>query len=193
MPTTPTRLSAVFDKSLFVADPRSVRRLDQDIPEVSITREKSMDIDELTSSPLHVEPYPARKPSMDAATNLDSPARRHVEGVYDRFLMATSGVKRVGRGYQSDNNKPMLNVPEPASAVAGKRHQPSLFHSTRRPMPPPVSSEDWRKSVSVDELGMITNSGLASPDGQGEQGNNTMRIMRRALKAIVPGKVATRA
>ncbi len=39
--------------------------------------------DELTESPLHVEPYPAR-PVANASVTIDTPARRHIEGVYDR-------------------------------------------------------------------------------------------------------------
>lgn len=40
--------------------------------------------DELTASPLHVEPYPPRPQSMQIDAALDTPGRKHLDDVYDR-------------------------------------------------------------------------------------------------------------
>ena len=42
--------------------------------------------DSLTDSPFVVQPYPTRKPLVRSLA-MDSPTQRHVEVVYDRFLM----------------------------------------------------------------------------------------------------------
>ncbi|KAK7048599.1 kinase domain-containing protein [Favolaschia claudopus] len=167
------RLSEVLDRSLFIASP--VRQTFQD-EERSGTVDRSFD--ELTSSPLHVEPYPARQTN---APIPDSPGLRRLESVYDRFLMATTGVKRVGKGYQSDNNGPISHTIGPSTPIP-RNHR--AFNSARRAMRPPVSSED-RNSASVDELGIMTYAGpdTVSP----REGNTTITLVRRAFKAMVPG------
>ena len=111
------------------------------------------DRDSLTDSPFVVRQYPTRK-QLVRSPAMDSPTQRHVEVVYDRFLMATSGVKRVGKGYQSCHVKPVsTGTPSSSSSL---RSLGKFFHSSRRPMPPPVSSEDRRLTGSnVDELGRI--------------------------------------
>ncbi|KAF7348357.1 Protein kinase domain-containing protein [Mycena sanguinolenta] len=176
-PPASPRLSQVLDRSLFVASP--VRRT-FDEEERSHTVERSFD--ELTSSPYHVEPYPARKANAPVPVP-DSPSLRRLEGVYDRFLMATTGVKRVGKGYQSDNAGPVSytigpNTPAPRN--------PRAFLSARRAMRPPISSEDSnRNSVSVDELGVMTYAGPGTTSPR--EGNTTITLVRRAFKAFVPG------
>jgi len=181
MPARPQRLSAVVDRNLFIASsPASGSH------ECHTVFEGSKD--DLTASPLHVEPYPPRTQAIKSE-ELDTPARKHIEDVYDRFLMSTAGVKRVGMGYQSNNVGPVSNVPlQPASAT--KRNQ-RFFHSTRRPMPPPVSSDDLRRATSVDEFGVVMHS--TTKDGQNtqDQGKNTVAIVRKAFKAIVSGKPMT--
>ncbi|KAF7364956.1 Protein kinase domain-containing protein [Mycena venus] len=177
LPQASPRLSEVLDRSLLVASP--VRQTFEE-------EDRSRSFDELTSSPFHVEPYPARKPNAPAPIP-DSPSLRRLEGVYDRFLMATTGVKRVGKGYQSNNSGPVSYTVGP-STPAPRNHR--AFHSARRAMRPPVSSED-RNSASVDELGVMTYAGpeTSSP----REGNTTIsHVMRRAFKAIVPGKTVSR-
>ncbi|KAJ7029267.1 hypothetical protein C8F04DRAFT_44918 [Mycena alexandri] len=187
-PSPRLSLSDMLDRSLSVAPttPRAIEEVDRS----NITNERSFD--ELTSSPFHVEPYPTRKPNAPAAPVPDSPSLRRLEGVYDRFLMATTGVKRLGKGYQSDNAGPVSYTIGPSTPAPPRNHR--AFHSARRAMRPPVSSEDRdkRQSASVDELGMMhsyAGPGTASP----REGNNTITLaMRRAFKAFVPGKTVSR-
>ena len=86
--------------------------------DTTLPRSKSLDIDHLASSPVHVEPYPPRKSDGAPPAVTDTPSRRRAERVYDRFLMASSGVKRVGRGYQSDNVGPTQNTLDPRAATS---------------------------------------------------------------------------
>lgn len=144
----------------------------------------SKSFDELTASPQIVEPYPARQAGPAIP---DTPNRIRLEGVYDRFLMATSGVKRVGKGYQSDNRGPVHNT---ISHPSHKSNNPRAFNSVRRPMPPPVSSDDQRPSV--DELGVMTSTPAFGSPLMKDEANTTVTMMRRAIKAIVPGKVVSR-
>ncbi|TFK91868.1 hypothetical protein K466DRAFT_481834 [Polyporus arcularius HHB13444] len=173
-PTPPPRLSAMVDKNLFIAPANRVH-VEETIQESTPQRQK----DDLTASPLHVEPYPQRP--MKEGVALDTPAKRHLEGVYDRFLMSTSGVRRNGKGYQSENVlRPVENI-RPHTSMA-KRNQ--KFFTTRAKMPPPVSSDDLRRSSSVDEFGTF----LSTPAPMQEQNHNTIAIVRKAFKAIVTGK-----
>ncbi|KAF9468652.1 kinase-like domain-containing protein [Collybia nuda] len=191
-PASSPRLSQVLDSSLFISPP-NIRVDGLDMQDMSVVQEPSFN--ELTSSPLHVEPYPARRRSAQDMPLPDSPSQRRVEGVYDRFLMATSGVKRLGKGYQSDNIGPVSNTVGPAVSYY-RRDNGKIFHSTRRPMPPPVSSDDQRRTVSVDELGVITyvptSEESGSSPGFKDEGNTTVALVRRAIKAFVPGKTASK-
>ncbi|KAL4261794.1 non-specific serine/threonine protein kinase [Pleurotus pulmonarius] len=187
-PTTSKRLSALVDRSLFVSTP-GPSRTDTDLPRIYVDDEERS-LDELTSSPLHVEPYQVRR-----TVNLDDPepdpkVQRRIEGVYDRFLMATSGVKRVGRGYQSDNAGPVANSAS-YDMHKDKSQSHRAFYSARKPMPPPVSSADM-ENVIVDEMGIMTRSGGAGSPTAKDEGNTTVTLMRRAIKAIVPGKTMSR-
>ncbi|KAJ6461646.1 hypothetical protein DFH09DRAFT_582339 [Mycena vulgaris] len=181
-PLPSPRLSDVLDRSLFIASPtREIEEEDR-----SQTLERSFD--ELTSSPFHVEPYPARKPNATSVPVPDTPSQRRLEGVYDRFLMATTGVKRLGKGYQSDNAGPVSYTVGP-STPAPRNHR--AFHSARRAMRPPVSSEDVnRQSASVDELGIMTYAGPGTSTPR--EANTTITLVRRAFKAIVPGRTVSR-
>ncbi|OBZ68659.1 Serine/threonine-protein kinase par-1 [Grifola frondosa] len=178
-PTPTPRLSAMVDRNLFVkpASPPAT-------PDSNVVIEPPRN--ELTESPLHVDPYPPRPKGSKPAVVLDTPGRKHVEGVYDRFLMSTTGVKRLGRGYQSDNAGPVLNVPQQYPA-APKRNQ-KFFHSARRPMPPPVSSDDLRRASSVDEFGVVVCTQDNVTSEHQDQSSNTIAIVRKAFKAIVTGK-----
>lgn len=200
LPASAYRLSQVLDSSLFIAPPLSPRPTlsphddNFDMQDISIVHE-SPSFNDLTSSPLHVEPYPQRKPNANAEVP-DTPSQRRVEGVYDRFLMATSGVKRLGKGYQSNNAGPVSNTLGPQGSNC-KSDNHRAFYSTRRPMPPPVSSEDQRRTVSVDELGIMTYTPSTSGPAGGhtvlkDESNTTVALVRRAIKAIVPGKTTSR-
>ena len=93
--------------------------------------------------------------------------------------MSTTGVKRVGQGYQSDNAGALSNAHT-------KRRNPSFFMSSRRPMPPPVSSEDLRKSAMVDEFGTMSSVSVGASSNHKEDGsaNGAVGIVKRAIKAI---------
>ncbi|KAI0754696.1 hypothetical protein C8Q80DRAFT_1266285 [Daedaleopsis nitida] len=176
-PTPTPRLSAVVDKNLFIAPSPVHRTPTVQIASVSTPPRQQ---DELTASPLQVDTYPNKTAPKDSIA-LDTPAKRHLEGVYDRFLMSTTGVKRSGKGYQSENVcAPVENI-RPHSSMA-KRSQ--KFFTARRQMPPPVSSDDLRRSSSIDEFGAF----MSTPAPNQEQNKNTIAIVRKAFKAIVTGK-----
>ncbi|KAI6007998.1 hypothetical protein EDC04DRAFT_2778224 [Pisolithus marmoratus] len=143
-PVTP-HLSTVLDRSLFIAmpiSPRPVENLNND----------------LMASPYHVEPYPPYG-SSELQNVPPSPERCHLEGVYDQFLMATTGVKHVGRGYQSDNFRLLQNtIPLDASKLPMSHCCTfSVFSTSRCQMPPPMSSDDIScQPSSINELGFAT-------------------------------------
>ncbi|GJE88475.1 protein kinase domain-containing protein [Phanerochaete sordida] len=168
------RLSMLLEKAQFIRDPVA-RRSSELFSMIEAPVEPVKD--DLTASPFHVEPYPARlQPN---CPTLDTPGRKHVEGVYDRFLMSTTGVRRVGLGYQSD----AIAQPKPKPALT-KRNS-SFFH--KRPMPPPVSSEDLRRnSMSPDEFGAMRTPAPASASTAAAKDDVThsVSIVRRAIKAM---------
>ncbi|KAF8125694.1 hypothetical protein EV363DRAFT_617266 [Boletus edulis] len=186
------KLSAVLDRSLFVAPPLSPRFTEDSATTPDMTRGRFIQFHDLDSSPCLVEPYPPRKSGEQAI--LESPDKRHLEGVYDRFLMATSGVKRVGKGYQSDNLKHVHNIMNTAEhAKASHARGFGVFGVVKRPMPPPVSSEDtWMRSTSVDELGFITSGQSTNTSSTTCKDENKATFVRRAIKAMVPGKTVSR-
>ena len=190
LPEPTPRLSQVLDRNLFIA-PLSISRDDLlDSQSTSFEQIRESSLDELTSSPCHVEPYPQRMKGSQDAPIPDTPSRHRIEGVYDRFLMATSGVKRLGKGYQSDNVGPVCsNTVGPGVPLNKGRH----FYSARRPMPPPVSSEDQCRAASVDELGVIT-YGENHSDGpiSKDDGNTTVALVRKAIKLMVPKATGSR-
>ncbi|KAF8645210.1 hypothetical protein AX16_008037 [Volvariella volvacea WC 439] len=166
-PQPSPRLATMMDRNLFLARPLSPSIYSEQ-PQPSI-REKSFD--ELTSSPLQVEPYPMRKPS--SLDPVDSPTQRRLEGVYDRFLMATSGVKRVGKGYQSDNMNPTTKKRSKIAASIYQNHKAT---------PTPTSSNYHIRASSALDLS-------TKPT---KEENNTITLVRRAFKAFVPSKTASR-
>ena len=120
---------------------------------------------------------------------LDTPARHRLEGVYDRFLMATSGVKRVGKGYQSETVAPVSNKSS-GIGLGVTQNKGRAFYSTRRPMPPPVSSEDLlRKAASVDELGNWSNI-EEIPDDDAKEAS--VGFVRKAIMLMVPKATASK-
>lgn len=104
---------------------------------------------------------------------------------YDRLLSTTTGVKKVGLGYQSDVRGPISNVlnTDPYAASASSKRT-TFFHSTRKVMPPPVSSEDWRKTVSVDELSRFTPGTPEPTTPKEEKAGGTVSVMKRAFMAL---------
>ena len=80
-PSPAPRLSALVEQSMLSRDP-VIRRSSELFTVVQAQAEAQKD--ELTASPFHVEPYPARPQSKYAT--LDTPGRKHVEGVYDRYV-----------------------------------------------------------------------------------------------------------
>ncbi len=116
-----------------------------------------------------------------------SPARRHLEGVYDRFLMATTGVKRLGKGYQSDN----VWAPTSAPTVASYKKNGKIFGTGRRAMPPPVSSDDVQPGLDV-EFGIL-NTDKHSPLSHGRhEGTTSVKGVTKVLRAIVTGKTVSK-
>lgn len=196
MPKSP-RLSALVDREIFIAPP--VRSSEDLIRKASISpssQRNAKSFDELTESPLRVEPY-APRPAASARPVPDTPTQKRVEGVYDRFLMATSGVKRLGKGYQSDNAGPVHNTISHSGMHSKQNHR--AFYSVRKPlqMPPPVASDDPPRTMTVDELGVISHSPTSPEESGGitvlkDESNGTAALVRRAFKAIVPGKTMNR-
>lgn len=137
-----------------------------------------------TSSILYVEPYPPRQPSRQSVSIISTPEQQRLESLYDRFLMATTGVKRVGKGYQSD-------YIAPTHTSTQHEYKPRRKHV----MPPPVSSDDMltRPTMVVDELGAMayTRCGTGMPIVKDES-NTTVAMVRRAIKSMVPGKTVSK-
>ncbi|KAL1760194.1 hypothetical protein FB107DRAFT_270243 [Schizophyllum commune] len=180
-PQLSPKLADVLDRSVFVNTPELELH-------TSFEGRRHKSFDELTSSPLHVEPYPARQ-SRTPDPLPDTPCRKRVEQVYDRFLMSSSGVTRLGKGYQSDARRPVSNT---VSSRGIKKTDHRVFASVRRvAMPPPVSSEDTSRVGSVDELGMHIGAGIGSTALKDETNKMGLSV-RRALKNLVPGKTVSR-
>lgn len=195
MPTTSPRLSAVIDSSVFIAPPHSADRDDSTIIlNTTLPRSKSLDIEQLTASPVHVDPYPPRKSDVSYPVVQSPKTRKNHERVYDRFLMATSGVKRVGRGYQSDNVGPVQSSLDPRVTTPPQsyNHNHRVFNSARRAMPPPVSSDDFKSSTPVDEFGLVACRAEFDTPAHKDDANNTVAFVRRAFKTMVTGKTVTR-
>ncbi|KAL9711218.1 hypothetical protein Ac2012v2_005758 [Leucoagaricus gongylophorus] len=175
-PKPKSRLSEMFDRSIFIATPlRACESLES--PYASM--------DDLTSSPYHVEPHPARKITCSDALP-DTPRQRKSEGVYDRFLTATSGVKRVGKGYQSDFIPPRPSTSSHTNLRSGAI---TRRHSRMIPILPPISSEDavQGRGVSVDEIGVISYGPISTKlDNAEPTGPPTVSFMKKAIKAMVP-------
>jgi serine/threonine-protein kinase GIN4 len=180
-------LSAVLDRDLFTPDPVPMDPDSSGSSNDHATAHSS-GRNSLTDSPFLVHPYPSRKQAVTPPA-MDSPTRRDLEGVYDQLLLATSGVKRVGKGYQSCHVKPIsTNMSLSSSKSPGR-----FFHSTRRPMPPPVSSEDKFMTWTPDELGVMS-SDHVDVDGPGlsEDHAGAAKAVSRALKALVTGKAVVK-
>jgi serine/threonine-protein kinase GIN4 len=190
-PPEPTpRLSQVLDRNLFIAPLLTSRDDLLDSKSMSSEQVRETSLDDLTSSPYHhVEPYPQRIRGSQDPPLPDTPTRHRIEGVYDRFLMATSGVKRLGKGYQSDNAGPVCgNIVVPVS-LNKSRH----FYSARKPMPPPVSSEDQPRVTSMDELGASpSEENHLDASNSKDDGNTTVALVRKAIKLMVPKATGSR-
>ena len=189
-PPEPTpRLSQVLDRNLFIAPLLTSRDDLLDSKSESSDQVRETSLDDLTSSPYVVEPYPQRIRGSKEPPVPDTPTRHRIEGVYDRFLMATSGVKRLGKGYQSDNAGPVCgNIVDPVSSNRS-RH----FYMARKPMPPPVSSDDQPRAASMDEFGTVSNEEVHSDVlNSKDDGNTTVALVRKAIKLMVPKATGSR-
>ncbi|TFK52188.1 hypothetical protein OE88DRAFT_1657290 [Heliocybe sulcata] len=186
VPSPRLPLSSLLDSSLFIASPIRPSFENTAVPTVTLNSPACEEPDDLAAEPFLVEPYASRQRPLNAETTMDSPTRRHVEGVYDRFLMATSGVKRAGRGYQSNCQRPLGDIVTRQSP-APKRDR-SFFPTSRRPLPPPVSSDDLRRAASIDELGLVARTAPVLSD---EERKHSVRLMG-ALKAMLTGKQTSR-
>ena len=180
----------MLDRNLFIAPLLTSRDDLLDSQSESSGQVQETSLDDLTSSPYIVEPYPQRIRGSKEPPVPDTPTRHRIEGVYDRFLMATSGVKRLGKGYQSDNAGPVCGHSVDSVPLNKSRH----FYLTRKPMPPPVSSEDQRRAASMDEFGAISQDGSSNSDvsNSKDDGNTTVALVRKAIKLIVPKATGSR-
>lgn len=137
---------------------------------------------------LSSQTQPPNRGNPTATGTLDTPVRRNVEVSYDRLLMSTSGVKRVGKGYQSSFN----TIQAQSKPTHGRKHS-KLFGGGLR-MPPPVSSDDVK--YCTDEFGNIAPTYHATEaswsSSHKDDGVSAVRIVREALRAIVNVKTHSR-
>ena len=194
-PTTSPRLSAVIDGSVFIAPPHPTDSEDSTaILNTTLPRSRSLDIEELTASPVHIDPYPGRKSDVSPPVVQSPKSRKNHERVYDRLLMATSGVKRVGRGYQSNIAGPVKNLLDARVTTPSQsyNHNHRVFNSARRAMPPPVPSDDFKSSTAVNDFGLVACRAEIDTPPHKDDINNTVAFVRRAFKTMVTGKTMTR-
>jgi hypothetical protein len=175
-PRSPTRLSAVLDPNAFFAPKRPEDDMEPSTAEGSYSGLTSPDCERIS-------------PVSQAGSGRD-PA---VESAYDRLVMASAGVRRVGRGYQSHiATSGIADAPAPASTLKRNPNRNSNpFLSARRGAGPPPEAP--RKSISVDELGALSSASVqTSTASRREDGSNTIKLMRRALKALTGGGSVSR-
>ncbi|KLO07620.1 hypothetical protein SCHPADRAFT_859973 [Schizopora paradoxa] len=182
-------LTSVLDRSIFISRTGSTPPL-HEVPSIPTLANASVHFDrvervrEQQVSPTSSTSSRSSRLRDSNPAALLSPARRHIEGVYDRFLMATTGVKRLGKGYQSDNVWAPTNAPTAASyKKSGK-----IFGTGRRAMPPPISSDDVKAGLDV-EFGVM-NTDRYSP--LSHEGSTKVKGVTKALKAIVTGKTVSK-
>jgi hypothetical protein len=189
MPPTSPRLSAVFDKSLFIAPPIGhTRDKSENDDTTAYIRSKSLDFNHLQS-----KPHPPLEADGSPPEVLDTPNKRRIEGVYDRFLMATAGVKRGGRRNQSASLSHVKDVLSTSpSPQHPNHHNIHRAFNTVQPMAPSVFNEETKLPRSVDELRTVTRDPSPDVSNYKDDSNNTVALVRRALKAVVAGKAATR-
>src|ERR1700722_4840801 len=168
-PSTPS-LSA---RRLFFATPPG-------IPTIPSPTTESLDSD-LTSCPVHVEPYPEKAKKVNS-TLCDAASQRRIEGVYDQYLLATPGVRRVGKGYQSDKASTVLRGAVPSTSSFSRI--PRILHTTRRANPSPVVRDGRKRALSIDELGAISCSTVNDESARKGVASYTASLVRRALKSI---------
>ncbi|KAH8108678.1 hypothetical protein DFH11DRAFT_1066492 [Phellopilus nigrolimitatus] len=178
-------ISDVLDRSIFIAGNGTTLPHQEDsfIPNISppeANRKSS------TLGPSNSPPTTNILRESSSSPILTSPHRRHIEGVYDRFLMAATGVKRVGRGYQSDMSAPAQMLP----SLGAKKN--SKIFSGRRPIRSVVSKDDLNKSGGVDDFGKFMTASYSSMSSHRDDANKSVRAVAKAFKAIVTGKTVAR-
>jgi serine/threonine-protein kinase GIN4 len=181
----PQRLSALVDKDAFLASLSNPAPLPTSTPKPIRTPDSTMSCDtlgssDLTSSPFIVEAYPIRH--IEPSSILDTPSRLRTQSECDRLLLASTGVQRVGQGYQF--------VQGPTKSATETRRTSRLFASNRRSqMPPPVSSKDMPHATPVDEVGVILRNAahnLSAVDHDEQSG------IWNTFKSVVTGRTSTR-
>ncbi|KAI5123455.1 hypothetical protein M0805_008826 [Coniferiporia weirii] len=182
-------LSEVLDRSIFIARTGSTPPLDNASVapgKSSVIRQQVQDRVSSTLGPSKPPPSSALRESSSSPV-LGTPQRRHIEGVYDRFLMAATGVKRVGRGYQSDMSAPAQQ--NPPTSVQKKNSK--LFGRSARAVTPLIPGDDLGKSGTSDDFGFMSVSYSASASFR-DDANKSVSAVRKAFKAIVTGKSVAR-
>lgn len=101
--------------------------------------------------------------------------------------MATTGVKRLGKGYQSDN----VWAPTSAPTAASYKKSSKIFGTGRRAMPPPISSDDVKAGLDV-EFGVMNTDRYSPLSHERHEGPTKVKGMTKALKAIVTGKTVSK-
>ena len=180
---TPIPLSHLLDRSVFVASPVLSRASLRNVSSIPTIPNESI----LLSN--SVQPTEQLK---DTNTQMSIPrspiANDQVEDAYDRFLMATSGVSRFGRGYQSNNMTTSTNK----HSISNPKRNLRLFHSARR-MPPAISSEDVAGSTSLEFGQIVTDLQNSIPRRKDDfHTASAVRTVTSAFKAFVNGKTSSK-
>jgi hypothetical protein len=216
------RLSAIIDtsdRSLFFSKPNSpieVEPTERSIPMITLTdltiEPKTPQKDgsplkshwspDTKSSPSTPNPTPATSTTCVALA--DDPTNKDVEGVYDRFLMATSGVVRLGRGYQSDNTIHDTSLTQQQVGQFDPRRMSQSQTWKRNSLFNSIKGKEAHVHYAADDIGLkkaIANAnsskdGPGNESGRGKTMTNSMTLrMRKALMAIVsstPGSAGSK-
>ncbi len=101
---------------------------------------------------------------------------------YEKIILNTSCVRRVGMGYQSNIGGPVESPP------VKKRRSGLFFNTVRRPVSVVQAQAAHRRTASVDELGLMESTGVTCvqpvvDDAGNRQGS--MGIVQRAVRAVL--------
>lgn len=188
-PVTTPRLSAVIDPSVFIARPISSSTLidDSSSTVAQNAREKSS-FEDFTTRSWH---------RSSRTTNVsDASMQRKIENVYDRFLFATSGIKRnAGKAKQ----KKEVPCPENRKTLA----PPVFLIGNHRSAIPVPSSTATSASASTSALTVPNENIQRRVASAGElrskrakastqKVDNTITFVKRALQAFVPNKTLSK-
>jgi hypothetical protein len=116
------------------------------------------------------------------------------EGVYDRFLMATSSVVRVGRGYQSDNtyrsiSNNLKNKSQPRSILAARYLRHGAFKQERqRPLFGTSTEQNWPSINHASSNAIITAECQYNLDTSIDTISSISHRVKKALQQLVPSR-----